>query len=174
MNVPVHHQRLQSTPPKSLHLIEPLPTELRMKVALRQITPVNFRDLLTLRTTPAQEEFVASNTKSLAEAWLYQHCQPLAITVNMRPVGFLMYGLPFDDDAFWLHRIMIDQRYQGKGYGRAALRQLIKDLRIRPDFTELRLSLVQENTVAERMCMSQGFNYTGELLGSELIMLLRL
>ena len=51
------------------------------------------------------------------------------------PVGFCMIGFGTDDDwedapdiarsNYNLWRFMIDERYQGKGYGRAAMKQIV-------------------------------------------------
>jgi len=37
------------------------------------------------------------------------------------PVGFVMYRQLTGTDIAWIQRIMIDVRYQNKGYGRVAL-----------------------------------------------------
>jgi ribosomal protein S18 acetylase RimI-like enzyme len=43
-------------------------------------------------------------------------------------VGFVMYGIDADDDNYWIYRLMIDARHQRKGYGRAAMTELLRRL----------------------------------------------
>ena len=46
-----------------------------------------------------------------------------------RVVGFLMYEAPQDDDEARIYRFMIDRTWQGKGYGKAALREVLDEIR---------------------------------------------
>ena len=60
---------------------------------------------------------------------------PFGIYDDETPVGFCMIGFGTDDDwedapdiarsNYNLWRFMIDERYQGKGYGRAAMKQIV-------------------------------------------------
>jgi diamine N-acetyltransferase len=66
-------------------------SESSIEVTLREITKDNWRDLLRLKVAPSQEQFVASNAMSIAEA----HFNPevawfRAIYAGDVPVGFLM------------------------------------------------------------------------------------
>jgi diamine N-acetyltransferase len=59
-------------------------------VTLREVTTENFRDILTLRVSPEQREYVASNDRSVAEAHFHQEAWFRAIYADETPVGFLM------------------------------------------------------------------------------------
>ena len=79
---------------------------------------------------------MASNDTSIIEAYTTitgnGYAFPFGIYENDTPVGFLMVG--YDTDDYWedapaiakgnynLWRLMIDERYQGKGYGKEAVR----------------------------------------------------
>lgn len=58
---------------------------------------------------------------------------------------------------------MIDEKYQGKGYGRAAALEVIKRLRQNENCKEIYLSCNPENIIAEKLYKSIGFERTGEL-----------
>ncbi|MFC7687778.1 GNAT family N-acetyltransferase [Ureibacillus sp. GCM10028918] len=44
-------------------------------------------------------------------------------------VGFALYGIDEDDHEYWIYRMMIDQKHQGKGYGVKAVNLIIEDIR---------------------------------------------
>lgn len=62
----------------------------------------------------------------------------------------------------WLDRFLIDCRYQGNGYGKAALELMIKYLSRKYHEKDIYLSVVKENAVAIRLYQSHGFKFTGE------------
>jgi RimJ/RimL family protein N-acetyltransferase len=44
-------------------------------------------------------------------------------------IGFTFYGIDEDDHDYWIYLMMIDQKYQGKGYGKQAIKLVIEDIR---------------------------------------------
>ena len=62
----------------------------------------------------------------------------------------------------WLDRLLTDRRFQGKGYGRAALRLLMASILQEFSCWELYLSFVSENNRAQRLYESEGVRLTGE------------
>ncbi len=58
---------------------------------------------------------------------------------------------------------MIDERFQGKGYGKSAIQQVITKLKNRNDCKEIRVSHVSHNIVANSIYKSCGFQETGEV-----------
>lgn len=44
-------------------------------------------------------------------------------------IGFTLYGLDEDDQEYWIYRMMIDQKHQGKGYSVKALSLIINDIK---------------------------------------------
>ena len=59
-------------------------------IQLREITRENWLQIVRLKTTKEQEQFVASNSLSLAQAHYQRECIPLAIYDDETPVGFCM------------------------------------------------------------------------------------
>ena len=140
-------------------------------VDLREITRDNFDDCIKLKVSQVQKGFVAANVFSLAQAWVYRATAfPFAIYHDDLLVGFIMLGYYEPESCYNVWRLMIDERYQGKGYGRAALLLGIRYLADIHGAREVFLSVVPENTVAEGLYLSIGFKHTGAMSGDEAIM----
>ena len=140
-------------------------------VTLREITKDNLRDILRLQVAPHQQQFVASNAVSIAEA----HFEPevawfRAIYAGDVPVGFLM----LEDDAvqqeYFLWRFMIDQQHQRRGYGQRALELLFAYVKTRPGADAIDTSCVPGPGSPGPFYEKMGFVYTGDEDDGELIM----
>lgn len=159
-------------------------------IRLEKIDSENVWKIVKLRVSEEQEDFVASNAESLIEAYLTlsEHGQvlPFGIYADDVPVGFLMIGYDGADctDAplriapgnYSLWRFMIDERYQRRGYGRAALTEALSLIRSFP-FGEAEycyLSYEAENETAKRLYAEFGFEENGETDGDELVAVLKL
>ena len=140
-------------------------------VELREITRNNFDDCIKLKVSEAQKEFVATNIYSLAQAWVYYKTAfPFAIYAENNLVGFIMAGYYEPQNRYNIWRFMIDERYQSKGYGKAALLLAISYLKEEHGAREIFLSVVPENTAAKNLYHRIGFQLTGEMSGSEVVM----
>lgn len=132
---------------------------------------------LRLRTAPGQEGFVESVADCLREAEGYAGWRPVAIERGEEVVGFAMYGFfPQYRPAgrVWLDRLLIGAPYQGKGYGRAALRLLLQRLQEEYGDRDVYLSVVDGNAAAARLYVSQGFERTEEKdIGGEAVYVLK-
>lgn len=132
------------------------------KVRLEEITPQNFKECINLKVSDAQTNFVASNVFSIAQSKIYPTYQPRAIYCDDEIVGFVLFGLDTDDGRYYLGRLMIDEKHQGKGFGKAAVWQVIEQLCAHEDCREIYLSFAPENANAEKLYQSIGFERTGE------------
>lgn len=141
-----------------------------MSVSLRQITPENFDECVNLKVADGQENFVAPNVKSIAQSKIYPTMNISAVYDDDVMVGFVMFGFDPDDQRYYLVRLMVDEKHQGKGYGKAATQEVINQLKLVEDCRELYLSFVPENTGAERLYKSVGFERTGEISQGEIVM----
>jgi len=74
-------------------------------------------------------------------------------------VGFAAYVLDESGDLN-LTRFMIDQAHQGKGYGKAALQEVIQQMQNNFDNKEVWLSLHPDNNAAIRLYTAAGFVIT--------------
>lgn len=148
---------------------EPIPTRDAV-VTLREVTGDNLKPILRLRVRPAQEQFVADNATSIAEAYFEEKAWFRAIYADETPVGFLMLYDEPDSATYYLWRYMIDARYQGLGFGRRALELLIDHVRARPNATELTLSYVPAEGGPRPFYAALGFVDTGEVHDGENVM----
>ena len=140
-------------------------------VELRQITKDNYFEIIKLNVSENQKSFVATNTQSLAQAWVfYNSAYPFAIYSDNIPVGFLMLGYHEEKNIYDIWRLMIDENHQCKGYGKAAMHLAIEYLKKEYNATEISLSFAPDNTVAESLYKSIGFEPTGEIDGGEVVM----
>ena len=141
-------------------------------VTLRDITTENFWDVIDLAVKPDQEKLVLSNAISIAQAKVQPECIPLAIYHDEELVGFLMYCVDRDDNEYWLYRIMIDQRHQGKGYGRQAMERLIGMIKQDKERHRIYLGVHRDGGASVKLYESLGFRFTGDVYGEEHIMVL--
>ena len=157
---------------------------------LERVTGKNVWDILKLRVSDEQRSFVAGNDVSIIEAYTAitgnGYAVPCGVHAGETPVGFLMIG--FDTDDFWddappvakgnynLWRLMIDQRFQGQGYGTEAVRLALEFIKTRPcgEAEFCWLSYEPDNKTAAQLYRSFGFAETGEMDGEELIAVLPL
>lgn len=57
---------------------------------------------------------------------------------------------------------MIDEKYQGRGFGRAAMVKLIDIVSKKYEVNVVYLSIIEENQVARKLYESIGFQYINE------------
>jgi diamine N-acetyltransferase len=146
-------------------------SESNPELTLREITKENLGSILRLKVASHQEQFVASNAESLAEA----HFEPelpwfRAICAGDVPVGFLMLEYNAEEQFYFLWRLMIDERYQKHGYGRKALELLFAYVKTLPNSDALYTSCVPAEGGPGPFYERMGFVYTGEEEAGELYM----
>lgn len=150
-------------------------TKANGEVTLREITKDTVRQIVKLKVAPDQEQFVATNGMSLAEAMYSPDVTWFrAVYLDEAPVGFVMLSDNAHTHEYYLWRFMIDARYQRQGIGVRALRQVIDYVRTRPGATELLTSVVPGDGTPGPFYEGLGFSYTGEEDEGELIMRLSL
>ncbi|MBQ6373340.1 MAG: GNAT family N-acetyltransferase [Clostridia bacterium] len=162
-------------------------------IHLEKIDYRNIWDIIKLSLPEPQQGFVAGNGISLAQAYAVRDSEtkafPFAIYDDDTPVGFLMIGFneaaTYGEDeepprvlsgnyGFW--RMMIDRKYQRKGFGREAVRQALAFVRTWPcgRAEYCALSYKPDNTVAAKLCHSFGFVENGEKDHDEIVAVLKL
>ena len=134
------------------------------QVHLRRITLDNYEECIGLQVEENQTRWVATNVKSLAEAYVNPTLVPLAIYgASMRGadpppgsmVGFTMYEVA--TGVGFILRLMIDRNHQRKGYGRAAMLEVIRRLKLYPDVEMIATSHQRNNEAAANLYQSLGF-----------------
>lgn len=143
-------------------------------VLLHLIDRDNWQECIALSVDDTQKNFVASNLRSLLEARFNPLVFPHAIYAQGQMVGFVMYGgaifEPHEYRLWYVQRLMIDQRYQGKGYGRAGLMRVIEKIKAEnPEADGLCISYVPENIAAGKLYASMGFLDEGTRIETEIL-----
>ncbi len=133
-------------------------------ITLRDVTTDTWESIVTLDVHPEQRAWVAPNHLSLLQAHYglggelaVLRLVPLAIYAGDEPVGLVMYNTGPAQDRYMVMRLMVDARHQGRGYGRAALSQLLARFRAVPQASEVAISIERGNTVAGRLYLASGF-----------------
>ena len=152
-----------------------------MEIKLIPINDDNREAVLRLSMHDYQH-FCASNSRSLEQA---EECneetpglaRPFAIYADEKLVGFCMFAFDPDaedeDDRYWLWRFMIDKNEQGKGYGQAALKEIIQYFKDN-GAGRILLSTEPENQCGVHIYHKAGFMETGEVDDGEAVMKLML
>jgi len=140
------------------------------KISLRPIDINNYRDILKLKVRPDQEQFVASNAVSLAQASFHTEAWTRGIYAGQLAVGFVMLEIDEVKPDFYLWRFMIDADQQGKGYGRKAMEAIIEVVKDFPAASEFTLSYVPQAGNPMPFYAKLGFEETGEMEEGECIM----
>lgn len=135
------------------------------KITLREINLINFRDCIKLTVADDQKKFVADNTYSLAQAKSNPRLHPFGIygeeligrnvTADDKMKGFIMYQLW--DGVGFIMRLMVGHQYQGQGYGTAAMKEVIRRLKMMPETEFIATSVHKENDVTLALYKKLGF-----------------
>ena len=137
-------------------------------VELREITKENYEESLCLKVADSQKAFVSSTVHSLAQAWVYYDTAfPFAIYADDTMVGFIMLGYYEAGGYYTLWKLLIDEKYQNRGYGKKALRLGIDYLVNRFRVKEIYTAYYESNRIARNLYASVGFCETGEIAGTE-------
>jgi len=144
-------------------------------VNLKQITMDNFWEVISLNVKEKQHNWVASNVVSIAESKIdTDEMFPLAIYDDEILIGFLMYEFrDWDGPILFIDRIMIDEKYQGKGYGKTSMKVLMDKTKCVNNYTKVKLSVHEYAIDTIEFYKKLGFYFTGEKMDDELVMELK-
>ena len=149
-----------------------------MSIKLMPINDDN-RDAVLSLSVREDQPFVAPNDVSLRQADEANAenpgvARPFAIYADDKLVGFCMFAFDpeeeDEDDRYWLWRFMIDKNEQDKGYGQAALQEIIKYFRDN-GADRLFLSTEPENERGLHIYHKAGFRETGIIEDDEAVMM---
>jgi diamine N-acetyltransferase len=149
-------------------------------VELRDIaTEADRAAVLTLRRGPGQERYLGSMASHFEDAVEDARACPRMWSVHDGEllVGFVMISdgtpaerLAADDDLvgpYFLWRLLIDERFQGRGYGAATIDAVVAYLRTRPGAEVLWTSCNAGPGSPQPFYLHNGFELTGEVKWGE-------
>ena len=157
---------------------------------LKKINRNNVGEILKLEVFDNQRNFVATNNSRIIEAYIAitenNHVFTFGIYNDDTPVGFLMIGFDVKSDVegipriakgnYNIWRIMIDKKFQGKGFGKKAMDLALEFINTFPCGTAKYcwLSYESDNDVARQLYKLVGFVETDEKDGDEIVAILEL
>ena len=157
---------------------------------LKKINRKNVADILNLEVFDNQKSFVATNNSSIIEAYIAitedNDVFTFGIYKDDAPIGFLMigYNVNSDDEGapsiakgnYNIWRLMIDKKFQGKGFGKKVMDLALEFVNTFPCGTAKYcwLSYESDNDVARQLYKSVGFVETDEKDGDEIVAIMKL
>ena len=138
-------------------------------IHLKEITSDEiFDECIGLQIKDGQRLF--SNAYSLAEAWLQDRLKevvlnPFCIYKDDTMVGFVMFLYCEAEKYVSIYRFMIDKKFQGMGYGKEAMKVVLKYINDNPVFDDctIGLDVHRDNLIAINLYKAIGFLPTGEI-----------
>ena len=126
-------------------------------VSLVDIDCGNWR--LGLKVAESQKDFVADSRTMLARAYAYrnQHSRAFVIYDDETPVGMGLYHDCPELDAYDFSQLFIDERYQRRGYGKAATKLVLDTMKQDGRFKKVVLCYIEGNDAAKNLYEQFGF-----------------
>ena len=138
-------------------------------IRLVDVGPDNWR--LGLKASQSQKTHVADSATLLARAYAYRDYRSRAFVIydDETPVGMGLYSDLPEMECYDLSQLFIDERYQGRGYGKAATQLVLDAMKQDGKYRKVALCYVEGNNVAKQMYEKFGFVET-ERDGDEIVM----
>jgi diamine N-acetyltransferase len=149
------------------------------ELRLVEVTLDNFHDVMALQTAPEQAGFVGSNAESLAECAYIEGFVPRAVCLNDDIVGLVVWGPYYPDlryneppeqQTYILDHVMIDARFQGRGFGRRLVELALGEISFIGDCQRIVLKVETDNRKAIELYRQAGFSECGRDQDGDLIM----
>lgn len=113
------------------------------------------------------EDHVASNALSIVQSVYEDGWVIKAIEHEGKLIGFTMFGWEKDEEFYELCRLMIDFRYQNRGYGTQAVRMILDEMKSRFGCREVYISTGPDNVRAKHVYEKIGFRSENRMLDDE-------
>ena len=133
-------------------------------ISLTEITEENWFDVASLSVNETQKGYLAPAVGIIARGYVYRDCNARVIVIkNEDAIVGVALVREFTDEplGYDLQQFMIDQRYQGRGYGSAALALILDELRSEGHYDHVEVCVKKEDTEAIRLYEKHGFIDSG-------------
>ena len=131
---------------------------------LTEITEENWLTAASLSVKEEQKRFLAPAIGILARGYVYRSCNArVRVIENDGLIVGLALVREFTDEplGYDLQQFMIDEKYQGKGYGSAALALILEELRAEGRYDHVEVCVKKDDAAAIRLYEKHGFTDSG-------------
>ena len=133
-------------------------------IHLEKVEGNDYRKFTSLKVKDEQKRYVASNVGILAKAYAYYNDSIVyGIYNDATAVGLALVREYQDDNCYIFDQLMIDEKYQGNGYGKKAIELILNDLKNKNKFKKFFLCYVEGDDAAKNLYTSFGFEHTGDI-----------
>ena len=133
-------------------------------IRLAEVTEENWLDVASLSVKEEQKGFLAPAIGILARGYVYRDCGArVHVIENDGTVVGAALVREFTDEplGYDLQQFMIDARYQGRGYGSAALGLILDGLREEAHYDHVEVCVKKTDDEAIRLYEKHGFTDSG-------------
>lgn len=133
-------------------------------IRLTEITEDNWMEAAGLSVRDDQKQFVAPAVGIIARGYVYRdfNSKVFAIEDGETLVGLaLVREFGSEPLGYDLQQFMIDERFQGRGYGTAALRLILDELRKEGHYGHAEVCVKKDDAAAIHLYRKHGFTDSG-------------
>jgi diamine N-acetyltransferase len=133
-------------------------------IRLAEITEENWFEVANLSVNEDQKKFLAPPIGIIARGYVYRNCGAKVYVIENDgvPVGVALVREFADEPlGYDLQQFMIDERYQRRGYGTAALGLILDELRREARYDHVEVCVKKADVPAIRLYEKHGFTDSG-------------
>ena len=133
-------------------------------IKLTEVTEENWFEVASLSVKDDQKDYVAPVIGILARGYVYRDCNArIHVIENDGTIVGASLVREFTDEplGYDLQQFMIDQRYQGKGYGTEALKLILDELRREGHYDHVEVCVKKTDVAAIHLYKKSGFVDSG-------------
>nr|WP_291235573.1 GNAT family N-acetyltransferase [Frisingicoccus sp.] len=132
-------------------------------IQLKKLNADNWLEVANLSISSSQKEiFPIPNVYWIGISRYEEHTTLFSIMLDEKNIGLI--GLGYDEDGVsgFINPLMIDEKYQGNGYSKEAMKLAITYLKTELKVPEIHIGHRKTNFRAGKLYESLGFTITGE------------
>lgn len=133
-------------------------------IRLTEVTEENWLEVVNLSVKDNQKNYVAPVVGILARGYVYRDCNARIFVIENDGIivgASLVREFTDEPLGYDLQQFMIDQRYQGRGYGSEALGLILDELRKEGHFDHVEICVKRDDAAAIHLYEKNGFIDSG-------------
>ncbi len=115
--------------------------------------------VLKLDVDESQKAYVASVAVILGRAYVFRSLRPRAFFIcnDDTPIGMALYYDCPEQESYDFSQLFIDKRYQGQGYGKAAVKLILDEMKQDGTYSKVTICYVEGNDASRKLFEQFGF-----------------